>query len=253
MGWRSRALGGVRRSLPPLVKRLSDDQRLALAHVTWRAIDSTSTLAGRLQLRRGFVERYCAVWPTLPAETERRIFGLFDAVRACAAVPGDIVECGVGRGATLVTLARASAMFSPQKQVIGFDSFSGFPPATEHDLGGRVTAVGIPTGWEDTSPALVSSALDEPAELVAGLFADTLPDRLPEAISLLHVDCDLYGSTGTVLRAGLPRVSAGGLVVFDEYGDERWPGATRAVDEAAADYDFRITWSDALGRHLAQL
>ncbi len=191
-------------------------------------------------------------WPTSTKEDEIHTAGLYQAVREVAEVPGDIVECGVGHGRSLVSLARANELFSPHKRVLGFDSFHGFPDAVTQDLGERVDSVGRPpSGWADTSLEAVRSVLDAPAELIPGFFEATLEaTHLPDAISLLHVDCDLYASTRTVLERCLPLVSPDGLVILDEYLEPRWPGATVAVDEqVGAD---AVQWEPALARHVVR-
>jgi hypothetical protein len=91
--------------------------------------------------------------------------------------------------------------------VYGFDSFEGLP---EH--------------WRQGFAAGTFATAELPevpgAELVVGLFDQTLPGFLaehPEPVAFLHVDADLYSSTVTVLRALAPRLQAGTVIVFDEY------------------------------------
>ena len=58
------------------------------------------------------------------------------------------------------------------------------------------------------------------AELVVGWFDRTLPDfldRHPEPVSFLHIDCDLYSSTQTILTQLKERIVPGTVIVFDEY------------------------------------
>jgi hypothetical protein len=74
--------------------------------------------------------------------------------------------------------------------------------------------------------------------LVPGLFSETLPHH-KKPIALLHVDVDLYQSYADCLVNLWPRVEAGGIVAFDEYGEpDTWPGARRAVDEFLAEHSL---------------
>jgi hypothetical protein len=66
--------------------------------------------------------------------------------------------------------------------------------------------------------------------LVRGYFEETLHQYDGE-IALLHLDCDLYESYSTCLNALYPKVRPGGIIVFDEYEDNNFPGAKRAIDE----------------------
>lgn len=73
------------------------------------------------------------------------------------------------------------------------------------------------------------------SNLVVGDIKDTLPmflERNPGLrISLLHFDMDLYEPTLKALEILYPRVLAGGVVCFDEFGLVPWQGETLAVEE----------------------
>ena len=195
--------------------------------------------------RKYAFDRYLDKFMMLSSADVSRIYGFIRFLEDLRNVPGDVVECGVGYGKSLTTLAFGVAVLGLDRTVYGFDSFAGFPKASVQDLGPRVPAIGVPTGWTNTSADLIQTIFrtDESreasllrehpvkVELVSGFFGDTLAARLPEKIAFLHVDCDLYESTRMVLEECLPRMSPGGLVVFDEYRERNWPGATIAIDE----------------------
>ncbi|MDU0290016.1 class I SAM-dependent methyltransferase [Saccharothrix longispora] len=117
--------------------------------------------------------------------------------------PGMALEFGVYTGTTLKMIAAALA----DNQVYGFDSFVGLPEAWR-------------TGF-DAGAFGVEELPDVPgAELVAGWFDETLPGFMaehPGEVAFLHVDCDLYSSTKTVLDLVGPRLRRGSVVLFDEY------------------------------------
>jgi hypothetical protein len=70
----------------------------------------------------------------------------------------------------------------------------------------------------------------ERVRLVKGPFHETLASY-EGRIALLHLDCDLYESYRIALETLYRKVQPGGMVLFDEYDDERWPGARKAIDE----------------------
>lgn len=108
---------------------------------------------------------------------------------------GHAVEFGVATGRTL-------RIISKHMPVTGFDSFDG-----------------LPEDWRPGFPAgfFACPAPDIPgAELVVGLFADTLPHWTPPApIGFVHIDCDLYSSTVTVFDH--LELAPGCIIVFDEF------------------------------------
>ncbi len=139
---------------------------------------------------------------------------------------GLALEFGVATGTTLEIISTAAASIPAIESVTGFDSFDG-----------------IPETWRTGFTAGTFARADIPripgAEIVVGLFDDTLPgflDGNPSAVSFLHLDADLYSSTATVLTALTDRIVPGTVIVFDEFFNyPGWQGhEKRAWDEFVA-------------------
>ncbi|WP_260478705.1 class I SAM-dependent methyltransferase [Kibdelosporangium aridum] len=133
---------------------------------------------------------------------------------------GMALEFGVYTGSTLEVIAHAR----DKKSVYGFDSFQGLPETWRPGfLAGTFAMDGLP---------------DVPgAELVVGTFDATLPGFLAEhagPVDFLHVDCDLYASTKTVLDHVGPHLHPGSIVVFDEYVN--YPGWQEHEHRAWSEY-----------------
>lgn len=117
---------------------------------------------------------------------------------------GLVLEFGVYHGQSLRQLARR--IVGP---VHGFDSFSGLPESWKPDE---------PAGSYSTHghmPKMPSQVVLHP-----GWFKDTLPAFVAsqtEKVRLIHIDCDLYSSTRTVLKEIYPLLQIGTILVFDEY------------------------------------
>ncbi|HVW40587.1 MAG TPA: class I SAM-dependent methyltransferase [Amycolatopsis sp.] len=141
---------------------------------------------------------------TAPLETLEYALTLVDG-------EGMALEFGVFSGNTLKVIAAACE----GREVYGFDSFDG-----------------LPEDWRTTQPAGTFAVDQVPevdgAEIVVGLFADSLPGFLaehPGPIAFLHLDADLYSSTKTVLDLAGDRLRPGSIVLFDEYFN--YPGWER--------------------------
>ena len=93
--------------------------------------------------------------------------------------------------------------------VHGFDSFKGLPEAWKEGEGaGSYSA-------RNRLPSVPGNVTLHP-----GWFEQTLPEFVAEAggpIALLHIDCDIYRSTATVLQHVRPLLRPGTIVAFDEY------------------------------------
>jgi O-methyltransferase len=69
-------------------------------------------------------------------------------------------------------------------------------------------------------------------DLLRGIFPDDTADQVTEeAIRLVHIDVDVYQSAKDVFEWAWPRLSEGGIVVFDDYGCPATPGVTEFVNE----------------------
>lgn len=129
---------------------------------------------------------------------------------------GLVLEFGVGRGRTLRMLA---GLLDPVL-VHGFDSFLGLPEDWE-DIGGTPRPDGvIPAGTFNTG-GKPPEGLPANVELHVGWYDRTLEPFLADHAGpcrLVHVDCDLYSSTRTVLGAlgAAGRIVPGTILAFDE-------------------------------------
>lgn len=131
---------------------------------------------------------------------------LIDYSLQAVAVDGHYLEFGVFTGGTIRHIARRIG----PKVMHGFDSFEGLPEAwSGFSLGGKTFDVG---GHLPRVPSNV--------ELHRGYFEATLPKWLvehPGRVAFIHLDCDLYSSTQTVLKLLAPHLASGTIILFDEY------------------------------------
>jgi len=119
---------------------------------------------------------------------------------------GLFLEFGVYKGDSINRFAE----LRPDVHWYGFDSFEGLPEAWT--LGARKGAFSI--------GAALPPVRDN-VTLIKGFFEDTLPAFVAEhreaKVSFIHIDCDLYSSTKTVLDYLEHMLRPGCIIVFDEY------------------------------------
>lgn len=95
-------------------------------------------------------------------------------------VEGDIVECGVGRGRSLLLLSLLSFEEGKGRQIWGFDSFEGLPEPTEEDDSPHSPKKGnYPANMEGVRALLYEADLGElfmrsKITLVKGFFNESL-------------------------------------------------------------------------------
>jgi len=170
-------------------------------------------------------------------------------------VPGAVLEFGVFAGASLALLGKALSfeVEDPPRRLIGFDSFAGLPPGEETHAHWKEGDCAVTHAWHPLAPLGTPvtprltldlfAACDLPApELVDGPFEETLPPRVPGEIpevALVHIDCDLYESTRTVLAGLAPALQEGTVLLFDDWFHYRGNpnrGEARAFHEFLAEH-----------------
>lgn len=187
------------------------------------------------------------------------ILRLVNTLKACKHavqnnIEGDFVECGVWRGGNGILAKMVFNHLNSNKKVWMFDTFMGMTEPSEVDVvekDGR-TANEIyqsfeqidGNGWCNASLEEVKDncnkvGLDPNSfEFIKGDVRKTLliKANLPEKISILRLDTDLYDSTKIEMEILYPLLSRGGSLILDDYG--YWAGSAKAVDEYFRDADY---------------
>lgn len=163
---------------------------------------------------------------------------LFDLLDEIKPVPGDIAECGVYRGGTLIPMALYVSQQSLDVKLYGFDSFAGFGNTIDTDLalGGAADSEKHRGGFSSTSQEYVQSRIDalglkDCVVLVNGYFAQAFSEIPARPWRFVHIDGDTYEAYRACLEYFWPKLSVGGIILFDEYQDPPWPGCDQAVNE----------------------
>ena len=104
------------------------------------------------------------------------------------------------------------------------DSFEGLPaPSLPQDAGYDFSASKVPIlsiPLEEVQENFRRyNLLDDQVRFLKGWFRDTLANSPIEHLALLRLDGDLYESTMDALTALYDRVSPGGFILVDDYGD----------------------------------
>ncbi|GAB5403893.1 MAG: hypothetical protein Aurels2KO_21240 [Aureliella sp.] len=126
---------------------------------------------------------------------------------------GHMLEFGVFDATSI----NRTADLWPDRQLFGFDSFEGLPE--DWDLGSKVYTKNGKWHLNGKLPEVRSNVT-----LIKGFFDDTLENWWKAnqgQIGFLHVDCDLYSSTKTVLSTLNDGIVPGTIIRFDDLIDFR--------------------------------
>ena len=154
-------------------------------------------------------------------------------------LPGDIVEFGVFKGASLIKFATFRELFENtySRKIIGFDVFDKFPETDFADdkkyREEFIENAGESSITLESLHEILEYKKFQNVELVKGDILETAPKYIADnpqlKISLLHIDVDIYEPSKIILETMYDSVVKGGLIVLDDYGT--FPGETKAVDD----------------------
>lgn len=170
-------------------------------------------------------------------------------------IPGDVIECGVWEGGSMMAAALALQEFGDTtRELYLFDTFAEVPDGTAEDIDilGRSASFlkerakrknqGKPTltaSLEAVRTNLLSTGYPEhKIHFVKGMVEDTIPCDSLSSLAFLRLDTDLYRSTLHELTHLFPLLSTAGILLIDDYG--HWQGARRAIDEYFAKHKIPI-------------
>jgi hypothetical protein len=177
-----------------------------------------------------------------------KVYAQFELFQRTINLPGDIVECGVFKGTSLVRFANMRELFcnSSAKKIIGFDAFGEFPE-TEFELDKKSREKFISDsgqegiGQDQLMEVLRHKEMDKNVELVPGDINKTLSNYIDEnpslRISFLNIDVDVYEPTKACLDLLFDKVVKGGIILLDDYCS-LFPGANKAVEDFLQDKDY---------------
>ena len=156
---------------------------------------------------------------------------LYERFVGSLALDGDVAECGVYTGTTSKQFVRHLREHGIDKLVHLFDTFEGFPDVlTEAD------EMGTGTSWL-LRPGRLACPVDEVVRRMDGMtgyavhrgrFSETF-GAFSTPLCFIHSDADLYRSTAEVIALADRCLVPGGIVVFDDYANEMFPGVSVAI------------------------
>jgi O-methyltransferase len=188
--------------------------------------------------------------------SKERVFALIQAVKYISRhkIPGDIVECGVWKGGSMMAIAKTLlAEQDEDRDLYLFDTFSGMSEPSKEDLDfrGQEATILLDTsnkedGWiwcnapmEGVQNVMSKTGYEQDRiHFIQGKVENTLPTCAPEKIALLRLDTDWYESTRHELIHLFPLLSTDGVIIIDDYG--YWQGAKKAVDEYFEEHNIKI-------------
>lgn len=174
-----------------------------------------------------------------------RFFNLVQLYSFVKELDGKTAECGCWKGLSsylLCSYERLDDEYSGDLHEI-YDSFSGLSKPTEDDIiedihvKNVVGQLGGDTGDFSAGLEKVKNNLSEfdRIEYHKGWIPQVFDSTNENKYKFVHIDVDLHEPTLRSLEYFYPKLIQGGMIVCDDYGSLRWPGAKKAIEEFCSD------------------
>lgn len=177
-----------------------------------------------------------------------RMYSMYKATEYVinANIVGDIVECGVWKGgSSMIAALTMRRLHNFRRKIYLYDTYAGMTKPTNVDKSIDSNTLAYDY-WKNNRSCNFNkwcySSLKEAKKnlyktcyprkkliFIEGDVEKTIPKIMPKKISLLRLDTDWYKSTYHELNYLYPLLTAGGVLILDDYG--HWQGSRKAVDK----------------------
>ncbi len=180
---------------------------------------------GRLFLEDSdFIEYYKQFMDPENWHSLDRKYTLKEMLKHVAGLKGDLVECGVYKGASAWLMC--NEFTTADKTVHLFDSFEGLSRPSEQDG----------DYWHQGALHSPESVLNDGLKqfnnykVYKGWIPEVFDDYSANDVCFLHIDVDLYEPTLHALKYFYPNIVRQGIILMDDFGFTSCPGAKLAAD-----------------------
>ena len=176
-----------------------------------------------------------------------RMYSLYTAVKYISenGLKGDICECGVWKGGSMMLAAKTLLKLKDKnRKIYLYDTYTGMSRPTKKDI--DFENIPAEKEWrkrqrenfnewaycpleETKNNLLLTGYPEKKLVFIKGNVEETIPDIVPNQISLLRLDTDWYKSTYHELKYLYPRIIKQGVLIIDDYG--HFKGAKEATEQ----------------------
>jgi hypothetical protein len=174
--------------------------------------------------------------------TLSRFLALYEVYKMTLGVAGHIAEAGVYKGAGTLFLAKLAQIFEPESLTLvhGFDWFEGTRVTAEEP---NVMDGSYKEDYSRLMRLIQAQKLDNLVHIHKLDLRSELDQFFEEnkymQFKLVVLDSGLYDIVIHCLKHFWPRLTSGGVIIFDQFNHELSPGETRAVKEFMPDAKIR--------------
>jgi hypothetical protein len=174
--------------------------------------------------------------------TLARFLVLYEAYKMTLGLAGHIAEAGVYKGAGTLFFAKLAQIFEPESLTLvhGFDWFEGSKPTSEEP---NIVEGSYREDYARLMRLIAAQRLEHivhihKLDLKTGLD-QFFEENAYMQFKLVFLDAGTYEIVKNCLKHFWPRLTSGGVMIFDQFNHELSPGETRAIKEYMPDAKIR--------------
>ncbi len=169
------------------------------------------------------------------------------AARHCLNVPGDFIECGVNAGFVSSAIMQYCDWNTTGRRYFLIDTFAGpvFSKYSQEEIAkGRIEvakeALGRGAYVTDLARVRANFAEWPAAEVIQGAVPEVLGEIDFGAAAFVHLDMNCAQPEAEALQFFYPRLSAGGMILFDDYTYRHHDAQREAVNAVAEKFGVAV-------------
>jgi O-methyltransferase len=154
--------------------------------------------------------------------------------------PGDFVECGVSRGGSAMTLLRYTELYKTDRKLFLLDTFHG--PTLEYMSETEKQSLKSSPQFEECLEEVrrTFAPYRSTVEIIPGTVPETLPQVSTEQVAFLSIDMNNAAPEIAAAEYFWPKLTAGAVVVLDDYGWSQHIEQKHAFDQFAQRHGVSI-------------
>jgi hypothetical protein len=175
-------------------------------------------------------------------QTISRFISLYELYKMTLGVAGHIGEIGIYKGAASLFFAKLMRIFEPETLTLvhGFDNFQGAQITDEEKY---VEEGECQEDYARLMRLIKAQQYDNVVHVhnldVTKDLGQFFEDHAHLQFKLIFADCGIYDVVKSTLEHFWPRLTSGGIMVFDQFNHEVAPGEARAIREFMPDAKLR--------------
>jgi len=173
-----------------------------------------------------------------------RCYELWQLIEQVKDIPGALIEIGVWRGGSGALIAKKALLCGIKENVYLCDTFEGIVKTDKTKDSLYQNGAHSDTSVKIVEKLVYDKMKLENIKILKGIFPEETKHMLQDnKFRFCHIDVDVYQSSRDIVDWIWDKISAGGIIVYDDYANELTVGMKKIVEEERKRKDCIIIYN----------